>query len=119
MYTTFIRLIGIYSIGCGCYLLLSLFVPKLQDRKWREQPASLFLLGASGCVLLGMWAFGIARPYTWIAGVVVWGVGYFVQRPVARNSVATPVRIMERREAIAAIILLLGIIAVMLRVFWG
>src|SRR4051812_43622973 len=119
MHTTFIRLIGVFSIGCGCHLLLSLFVPKLRDRKWREQPASLFLLGAAGCVLLGLWAFGIARPYTWIAGVVVWGIGYFVQRPVVRDSGAAPVRIMERREAIVAIILLLAIIAVMLRVFLG
>jgi hypothetical protein len=117
MEITFMRLMGVCCFGFGGYILLSLAVPRLRDRKWQSQPASLFLLGTSFCILLGLWAFGIARPYTWIAAVVVWGLAFLVQRPTPCESGVPWGRIMERREAILALVLLAGMIVVMLRVF--
>jgi hypothetical protein len=114
---TFMQLMGGCAFGFGGYILLSLAVPRLRDRKWQRQPAILFLLGAAFCILLGLWAFGVARPYTWIAAVVVWGVAFLVQRRVPGESGGSWGRIMERREAILALVLLAGMIVVMLRVF--
>jgi hypothetical protein len=119
MHITFMRLMGVFFIGCGLYILLSFFVPKLRDQRWRAQPAGLFGLGSAGCVLLGLWALGIARPYTWIAGALAFVIGFFVQRRSPQFADEPREPIMSRREAVVVAIFLLAFFGVVLRVFLG
>lgn len=80
MHITFIQLCGVFSVALGCYALLGFVFPKLRGQNWRGQPASPFIIGACFCFLLGLWAFGIARPYTFVAALVIWVVGFVVER---------------------------------------
>ena len=89
MHITFMRLMGLFAVGLGCYTVLSLAIPNLRPRNWQDQPTRLIMLGACFCVLLGLWAFGVARPYTWIAAIVVWGVAFLIQQSARRKSGAT------------------------------
>lgn len=119
MHITFVQLCGVLSIGLGCYALLSIPFQKLRARNWQGQPANLLILAACGCVLLGLWAFGIGRPYTWIATLLVWGVGFLIECRRLRENSVVRVRIMQRREAVVLLVILVGMIAVMLRIFLG
>jgi hypothetical protein len=79
MHINFIGLCGVWAVGLGCYILLGLAFSNLRPRNLRKQPPILFILAACGCFLLGLWAFGVARPYTWIAAAAVWVAGFFVE----------------------------------------
>jgi hypothetical protein len=116
MHITFMQLIGYWCIGLGCYVLLGLAFPRLRPRDWLQAPASLFVLAALFFLLLGLWGFGIARPYTWIAAMVVWGIGFLIERRRPRESGLARERIMNRGEAIIAFVLFLAFVAVVLRV---
>ena len=76
MHVTFIQFCGVWSVALGCYALLCLVIPRL---KRRISPV-LAIIGACFCFLLGLAAFGIGRPYTFIAAFPIWAIGYVVER---------------------------------------
>jgi fatty acid desaturase len=93
MHITFMQFCGVWSVGLGCYALVALALPSLRPRKLQAKPGSLFIIGACFCFLLGLWAFAIARPYTFIGALVVWAFGFFVERLSAK-----PARVDHERE---------------------
>jgi hypothetical protein len=93
MHISFMQLCGIWSIALGCYALLAVVFPRMRPCGWRMHSKTLFVMGTSFCFLLGLWAFGIGRPYTFIAALLVWAIGFLVQRFSAK-----PVPVRHERE---------------------
>jgi len=84
MHITFMQFCGVWSVGLGCYALVALALPSLRPQKWKAKPISLFIIGACFFFLLGLWAFAIAHPYTFIGALIVWAFGLFVERRSAK-----------------------------------
>ena len=69
------QLVSVFAVVLGCYVVLCLTIPKMRLRNWLNHPASLFMLGACFCILLGLLGF--------------WGVAFLIQHSVRRKSRAT------------------------------
>jgi hypothetical protein len=108
MRPVFIHLLGVLAILLGCYLLLGLAFPRLRHWSWRNDPAGLVGSCAAFSVLVGLYGFGVGRPYTWIAGIGALGVGAVTALvdAVRHPELIRPLKsIVKRREFIIGFLL--------------
>ena len=77
---TFIQFCGLWAFGMGGYGLLILAIPKLRPRQAQRRVTKLVvILGICACFLFGLWAFQVARPYTFIAAMAIGVVGSMIE----------------------------------------
>jgi len=107
-------LIGGFGIGLGFYALAGLAFPKLRPRNWRDQPTIQFVCMAFFCILLGLWAFRVWRPYTWIAAMVIWIIGFLIDRSRHGEARLHWRAVLLRREVVALLAVIISLLAVWL-----